>query len=141
MNQYVCECVAGYTGTNCELNINECADDPCLNGGTCNVSTSRLLTLLISSCILLLQDLINQYSCSCVTGFVGNNCEGHECDSTPCLNNGTCVMTTDNTGYICDCVSGFEVTDIQYILYYNCKIIYLLLVLCFFSGDSLWFRY
>ena len=36
--------------------VNECFDDPCRNGGTCN-------------------DLLNMYQCECVIGFAGVNCE------------------------------------------------------------------
>ena len=35
---YTCACDPGFTGTNCERNINDCNPDPCLNGGTCFVS-------------------------------------------------------------------------------------------------------
>ena len=38
------------------LGTDECASDPCLNGGVCN-------------------DLTNSYSCSCPQGFTGNRCE------------------------------------------------------------------
>ena len=40
---------------------------------------------------------------------MGADCDGHECDSDPCLNNGTCVNITSGSGYKCDCTSGFEV--------------------------------
>ena len=39
----------GYTGVNCETNIDECASQPCVNGGVC-------------------QDLINKFKCSCPAG-------------------------------------------------------------------------
>ncbi len=35
---YVCECVEGYEGKNCETEIDECLSNPCSNGGTCTVS-------------------------------------------------------------------------------------------------------
>ena len=37
---YTCECVDGYKGNNCEMDINECDSNPCQNGGTCTVSNS-----------------------------------------------------------------------------------------------------
>ena len=53
---YLCECPPGYEGVNCETNTDECADSPCLNGGTCI-------------------DGIDSYSCDCPDGFFGDNCE------------------------------------------------------------------
>ena len=38
------------------LDINECASNPCQNGGTC-------------------VDEVNRYSCSCYKGYKGTNCE------------------------------------------------------------------
>ena len=35
---------------------NECSPDPCLNGATC-------------------VDGVNQYTCNCVPGYTGTNCE------------------------------------------------------------------
>ena len=36
--EYVCSCPVGYTGTNCLVDIDECATEPCHNNGTCIVS-------------------------------------------------------------------------------------------------------
>jgi len=36
IGKYSCVCPPGYAGQNCELNVDECASSPCLNGGTCN---------------------------------------------------------------------------------------------------------
>ena len=38
------------------IDIDECASDPCQNGGTC-------------------LDQINSYNCSCVAGYIGSDCE------------------------------------------------------------------
>ena len=38
LNNYTCTCMAGYTGRNCETEINEClvgAQPKCVNNGTC----------------------------------------------------------------------------------------------------------
>jgi hypothetical protein len=51
-----CQCPAGYTGTQCETNINECDPNPCQNGGTC-------------------EDGVAEYQCHCLFGFNGTNCE------------------------------------------------------------------
>jgi hypothetical protein len=31
---YACTCAGGWTGTDCTVNIDDCATSPCLNGGT-----------------------------------------------------------------------------------------------------------
>lgn len=34
---YTCVCDDGYTGDDCDTDINECDTDPCYNDGTCEV--------------------------------------------------------------------------------------------------------
>lgn len=84
---YTCQCMAGFTGLNCENDINECAGDPCENDGTCN-------------------DIINGYYCTCVNGFTGLSCETeiNECASSPCINGGFC--TDELNGFNCTCPTG-----------------------------------
>lgn len=86
----------GYTGKDCEIEINECQSHPCQNGGTCI-------------------DLVGHYICSCPPGTLGVLCEINEDDCAPhprlrnappkCLNNGTCVDRVG--GYRCNCPPGF----------------------------------
>ncbi len=35
---YTCSCKPGFTGASCEIQVNECAGNPCRNGGSCTVS-------------------------------------------------------------------------------------------------------
>ncbi|PFX27852.1 Protein crumbs-like 2 [Stylophora pistillata] len=55
-DSYHCECKQGFSGVNCEKDINECEAEPCKNGATC-------------------VDLVGDYHCHCVSGFNGANCE------------------------------------------------------------------
>ena len=35
MNSYVCQCVPGFIETHCEVNVDECASDPCRGNQEC----------------------------------------------------------------------------------------------------------
>nr|XP_056711917.1 protocadherin Fat 4 [Euleptes europaea] len=94
LQPFTCRCMAGYDGTLCEVDIDECLPSPCHNGGTC-------------------QNLVGGFSCSCSIGFTGMACERdiNECLSSPCKNgalcqnfpgNFNCVCKTGYTGKMCD---------------------------------------
>ena len=55
-DDYKCRCPAGFAGKNCQVNVDDCAANPCQNGGTCF-------------------DFVNDYKCYCHAGFMGRNCE------------------------------------------------------------------
>ncbi len=84
-----CTCPAGFTGTLCEEDINECEFNPCKNKGTCANTPGG-------------------FYCHCQSGFSGPVCSSDvdECLKLKCQNGGTCIPTQD--GYQCQCVSGFE---------------------------------
>ncbi|XP_065815558.1 protein eyes shut homolog [Labrus bergylta] len=83
--QLTCKCPLGFTGMNCEIDINECDSSPCQHNGTCS-------------------DLRGHYQCHCPTGFLGRNCE---VDIDACaLPNNTCPPNTQ----CLDLPSGLEFT-------------------------------
>uniref|UniRef100_H3CVY0 Milk fat globule EGF and factor V/VIII domain containing a n=1 Tax=Tetraodon nigroviridis TaxID=99883 RepID=H3CVY0_TETNG len=55
-NEYTCKCQTGFEGVHCQINVNECAAQPCNNGGTC-------------------RDLDGDYTCQCPSPYVGKQCQ------------------------------------------------------------------
>ena len=93
---YTCQCTAGFEGSNCKINKDECASYPCKNGATC-------------------VDDVNGYKCSCPPGYTTTECgtDFDECSSSPCKNGGTCSESSKNAGipadrYVCTCIGGFN---------------------------------
>ena len=56
INDYTCTCDKGYTGRDCDIEINECESQPCMNGGVC-------------------YDFVARFYCACPAGFFGDTCE------------------------------------------------------------------
>lgn len=53
-------------------------------------------------------------TCSCSAGYIGERCETPvftECDSSPCENNGSCVILGGS--YICNCGPDFTGSECQ----------------------------
>ena len=88
MSTYSCQCPKGFMGLQCEIDINECANNPCQNGGTC-------------------LDLIGKYQCSCPPGTEGTLCEKNldDCYVGACFNGGFCVDEVG--GFSCQCRAGY----------------------------------
>ncbi|XP_031549644.1 von Willebrand factor D and EGF domain-containing protein-like isoform X2 [Actinia tenebrosa] len=77
--QYYCNCPRGFTGANCEQNVNDCIGVNCRNG----------------TCV----DGDNNYTCRCNVGFKGTHCDQQEirCSNHSCY---TGVQCTDTNGNI-----------------------------------------
>ncbi|CAH8445813.1 unnamed protein product [Heterobilharzia americana] len=72
-SDYYCVCLKGWTGQNCTEDVDDCVNQPCLNGGTCEDQPNM------------------QFHCHCPTEFVGQTCEyRNPCHIAPCLNGGVC---------------------------------------------------
>ena len=56
VQSYICVCHPGFTGVNCETDMDECQTNACENEATC-------------------VDAINGYICQCLSGYRGQFCE------------------------------------------------------------------
>jgi hypothetical protein len=85
-----CSCASGWTGTQCELSVDDCVENPCHHGGTCI-------------------DGLNTYTCKCTSAYTGPNCDTetnpNDCPATACAH-GVCV-DLDND-YRCNCLPGYH---------------------------------
>lgn len=55
-SEYVCRCQPGFDGVHCQNNVNDCAGQPCKNGGSC-------------------RDLEGDFNCRCPSPYVGKHCQ------------------------------------------------------------------
>lgn len=89
-SNFQCDCVAGTSGTYCQVNPDDCRDDSCENGG----------------CV----DGFNTIMCNCNgTGYMGVRCadDVDECtDDGACNGRGECTNTRGS--YECACRSGYS---------------------------------
>ncbi|KAM9479052.1 sushi, nidogen and EGF-like domain-containing protein 1 isoform 1-T1 [Salvelinus alpinus] len=88
---FSCSCLAGFTGSWCQIDVEECSSYPCQNGGTCS-------------------DQVNGFTCQCPPGFTGTVCQTDidECKDRPCLNGALCVQGVDS--FTCVCERGYSGT-------------------------------
>uniref|UniRef100_A0A8C6NH18 Delta-like protein n=1 Tax=Nothobranchius furzeri TaxID=105023 RepID=A0A8C6NH18_NOTFU len=94
-NRLTCRCQQGFTGDRCEINVDDCASNPCRNAGTC-------------------VDGINSFTCTCTLGFSSKDCSVRStpCKSFQCNNGGSCF--THFTGPVCQCPLGFMGQQCEY---------------------------
>lgn len=55
MGDYMCNCISGFYGKNCESDFNECFSLLCMYGGSCI-------------------DIIGGFCCDCILNFFGDKC-------------------------------------------------------------------
>ena len=131
---FTCQCVPGFTGDTCFININECETATCQNG-ECedSINAFRCICYLgwsgifcdtdidyctldfsrfgpcddfgASACI----DGNSTYTCECIDGYAGHDCslDIDPCDPEPCQNGGTCVNISITT-FECTCPEGYS---------------------------------
>uniref|UniRef100_A0A7N6AEQ0 Protein eyes shut homolog n=1 Tax=Anabas testudineus TaxID=64144 RepID=A0A7N6AEQ0_ANATE len=122
-----CRCPAGFEGSWCEIDTNECSSNPCQNQGecvdrvssyscNCKMGFSGLYCELdINECASspchnggICQDLVSQFRCTCPPGYFGTLCDldVNECEVSPCLHEGICINTPG--GFKCVCRPGYS---------------------------------
>ncbi|MEQ2228288.1 hypothetical protein ILYODFUR_007461 [Ilyodon furcidens] len=104
--QYEC---LGYEGENCQVDIDECEQHPCDNGGECFQRShlqnyGRLSELSMTN---FSYDIAAGFICHCLPGFAGYNCSVNvdECESAPCHHGGSCQDHVNS--FQCLCPEGF----------------------------------
>ncbi|XP_063962091.1 fibropellin-1-like [Lytechinus pictus] len=126
--EYTCTCAAGYMGSSCLSDIDECAIvGACSNRGVCDNTIGSYSCECISGwqgtdcdndvdeCEIespcrngaVCNNIPGSFDCECAPGYTGSVCELeiNECESNPCLNDGECV--NEEGAYSCRCSAGF----------------------------------
>ena len=93
LEEEFCKCNAGWGGRDCSIDINECSQSPCQNGGTC-------------------KNNFGGYVCTCPAGYDGEDCSevAGSCNPNPCKNGGSCfpgpspecICPTGYSGPLCE---------------------------------------
>ncbi|XP_023219824.1 protein crumbs-like [Centruroides sculpturatus] len=128
---YRCFCPQGFTGQNCEVDINECEDNKCVNGTCidevngyhcqclpgfegmyCDVEINECLKFSPCKNDAVCTDLIADYKCECPSRYGGKNCDIEllGCINNKCENDAKCIAYLDdnnNHKYLCECPLGF----------------------------------
>eukprot|EP01050_Picozoa_sp_SAG11_P021697 SAG11_NODE_3916_length_2150_cov_1.076060_2_plen_268_part_00 len=121
----LCDCHDGYSGDNCDVDLDDCASTPCAFGAVCADAgagygyhcycadgflgpdceqESDECGSSPCSCDAVCSDNLDQYTCTCPPGWTGETCSDavDACASGPCMHGGACM--TQLNQYTCDCV-------------------------------------
>ena len=97
-------CVTGFTGPDCQTNIDDCVGVACSGRGQC-------------------VDGVDSFNCSCDPGFTGDTCQTNinECEAQNCSGRGQCVDEVNS--FTCECSTGYTGTlcEIEIAGTYICK--------------------
>lgn len=121
-------CPSGFSGANCENNLNMCASNPCdsvstlscvnlENGFQCKCVdgyTGEFCDQIVDPCLSnpcrqgVCISLLGSYTCDCYSEFTGATCDTWlmACESNPCMNGATCLDY--HSFYRCLCDSSYE---------------------------------
>lgn len=111
---FTCSCHLGYGGVDCGVDLDECAENPCLHGQCFQRSNQSLYGENVDARIRDLlppefqYDSAGGFVCLCDKGYEGDHCniDIDECalEVSPCGRNGNCKDLVNS--YQCDCYKG-----------------------------------
>ena len=134
LDSYTCVCNAGYTGADCEVDIDDCEGQRCSGNGLCMDEVNSYTCVCnagytgadceddIDECFLMERVCsghgncshgIASFTCSCDPGYTGADCETDidDCDAINCSGNGGCVDMVNM--FLCDCEPGYTGADCE----------------------------
>jgi hypothetical protein len=106
IGSYTCKCFAGYGGTHCEIDVNECFSNPCQNGAPCTGDLQQPISFIFPGTEAYALAKINAESMEprCVPGYDNG-------DGWRRLRCGTCVPLLEDAGWDAVAISGCQCYD------------------------------